>query len=221
MRVTTQMMENSAKRAGIPMARVSLLDYMSGSSDSNSLLDSIRKSSSKNNTVQKTGYEKLEKEAEELQKRAEKFVEDGEDNMFTKAKESGTTEEIEKAVKDLVESYNNTVAATTKAGGVLNEYYLQNIKELASGNNEALSNVGITLGKDGKLQIDEAKLKSAGVENLEKAFGADNSFTSKLAFLASRISENAEAGAKSVASNYGSNGSLYSNYTGSKYDIWG
>lgn len=221
MRVTTQMMENSAKRAGIPMARVSLLDYMNGSSSSNTLLDSIRKSSSKNNTVEKTSYEKLEKEAEELKNRAEKFVKDGEDNLFTKAKESGTTEEIEKAVKDLVESYNNTVTAAAKAGGVLNEYYLQNIKELADSNNEALSAVGITLDKSGKLQVDAAKLKSAGVENLEKAFGSENPFASKLAFLASRISENAEAGAKSVASNYGSNGNLNTNYAGSKYDIWG
>ncbi len=221
MRVTTQMIENSAKRAGIPMNRVSLLDYMNGNSNSSSLLDGIGKSSSKNNTVTKTGYEKLEKEAEELKKHAEKFTEDGEGSMFAKAKESGSTEEIEKAVKELVESYNDTAAAAAKAGGVLNEFYLQNIRDLAGGNKEALSAVGVTVDKNGKLQVDADKLKSAGVENLEKAFGPGNDFASKLAFLASRISQNAEAGAKSVASNYSANGNLYSNYAGHKYDIWG
>lgn len=220
MRITTKMLSETAKRAGITIRKTSLLDYINNDSSKNTLLNALDKTGAVD-SVRKISYEKLEKSADTLLKKAELFTEDGENNLFDKARESGSNQEIYDGVEAMMKSYNNTLKSLNTVSDTykLNAYYSKMLKEAAAESSEALSNVGITIAKDGTAVIDKDKLKAADIDSLEKAFGTSGTFSEKVAFLASRISDNAKANSESLSSLYGTTGNLYS-ALGSKYDFW-
>ena len=220
MRITTQMLNETARKTGVPINSGTLMNHLNNSASDNSLLKALNKSGSAADTKQKRDYEKLEKNAGQLQKSAEKLAAKGEDSLFEKAKESKDLEELCKEAQTLVEEYNNTMKILQSAPGSLNDYYYQMLQEAASGNSESLANVGITVSKNGKMTVDPDKLKAADIDALEKALGASGGFTSKVSFVAGRVSDNAKAGAESISSQYGANGSLLT-ASGSKYSVWG
>ena len=221
MRITTQMLNETARKTGIPINNTSLLNHIYNNGSGSNLLSSLDKNgSSAADTKQKSNYEKLEKKADQLQKSARSLAAKGEDSLYTKAKESGSTEEICKEVEALVESYNSTMEILRSSDGALNEYYRQMLQEAAEGNSKSLADVGITISKNGKMKVDAYKLKAADVDTLEKVLGSSRDFSSKVSFLAGRISDNAEAGSRSLSSQYGAKGNLYSS-SDSKYSFWG
>ena len=65
MRVTTQMLNESARKAGLPLHDTSLLNYINKENGGNGLLDAISNKNGQNNgnvsRMQKYGYEKMEK----------------------------------------------------------------------------------------------------------------------------------------------------------------
>jgi len=221
MRVTTQMLNNTANKSGIMLTGKSLLDYVNedGNSMGNGLLNALNKGSNVIDTAKKNSYEKLEKEADNLSQKAELFLPD-KDTLFDKARESGDSRELYNVIEALAESYNNTMAGLQSSSSALDGYYEQMLKEAAQENKEALEKVGIVIGKDGKMTVDKEKLEASDVDSLEKAFGPSNVFATKVAFIGSRISSNAEANAASYSSRYNSFGDLYSAMSG-KYDFWG
>lgn len=217
MRITTQMLDESARKAGLPINRSSLLDYVYGESSSDSLVSALPpKNNHAANAADKTKYEKQEKAADELYMQAQKFAAEGSDNIFKKA--DGT--EIYEEAETLIEKYNGLLSAMKKSTGALNEFYKQSMKDLAEGNKEALSEIGITAESNGSLKLDKDKLESVSVEKLEQVLGGSGAFTSKLSFLASRVADNANAYQESVSGSYLSNGDMVSNYR-NKYDFWG
>lgn len=220
MRITTQMLNETARKTGIPINSGSLLNHLNSSASDNSLLKALNKGSSAADTKQKSDYEKLERNADRLQKRAGSLAAKGENSLFAKARESKDTEEVCREVQALVEDYNNTMKILRSTSGPLNDYYRQMLQEAAAGNSKSLSGIGITVSKDGKLTVDSEKLKAADIDALEAALGEAGSFTSKVSFLAGRVSDNAEAGTKSLTNQYGANGSLLA-ASGSKYSFWG
>lgn len=225
MRVTTQMLNETARRAGLPLHQTSLLDYVNNSvgGTGNALLDALNNSGSTSSAAslrQKNNYEKLEKSADELEKSAEVFLAEGEKSIFDKVKKDGNTEDLYKSVEALVKSYNNTMDNLKSASGTLNSYYRQMLKEAVTENEAALSEIGITLSKNGTLNLDKDKMKAAGVEAVEKALGTSSTFSEKAIFLAERISDNAGANAESLSNQYNSNGNTYSALQ-NKYDFRG
>lgn len=71
MRITTQMLNASMRKAGLPINNVSLLNYVNGSSSqNNSLLSALNKNGIK---VNDKSYEKLKGLAESLQESAVKM----------------------------------------------------------------------------------------------------------------------------------------------------
>ena len=221
MRITNQMLNESAKKAGLPINYTSLLNYINNDSSENTLLSALSKNkSSAADTGKKSNYEKLEKSAEQLLQKAENFTTEGEESIFSKARESGSNQEIYDGVEALVETYNNTIKALKTASTPLNDYYRQMMQEAADENSEALESIGITIAKDGTAVLDMDKLKTADTDTLEKVLGTSGTFSKKVAFLATRISDNAEANAKSLTSQYNSKGDIYSALS-NKYDVWG
>lgn len=220
MRITTQMLSATARKAGITIKKKSLLDFINKDSSKSTLLGALDKSGAVD-TVRKSNCEKLEKEADMLLKKTEFFTEGGEKSVFDKARESGSGQEIYDGVEAMAESYNNTLKALNTVSDTykLNAYYSKMLKEAAAESSEALSNAGITIVKDGTMVIDKNKLKAADIGSLEKTFGTSGTFLEKAAFLASRISDNAKANLESLSSMYGLTGNLYS-ALGSKYDFW-
>ncbi len=220
MRITTQMLNETARKTGVPINNTSLLNHINGGSDGD-LLKVLNKGKTNGaDTKQKSNYEKLEKEADGLKKKADSLAAKGEDSLYAKARESGDLTELCKEAQELAESFNNTMKILQSSPESLNKYYAQMLQEAAEDNGEALAAIGITISKDGKATVDSDKLKAADVDALEKALGSSNDFTAKVSFLAGRISDNAQAGAKSLSSQYGRSGSLLSSADG-KYSFWG
>lgn len=220
MRITNNMLNESARKAGLPINNTSLLNYINSDSSENSLLNALNKSNSATDKVKKSSYEKLESEADQLLQSAEVFKDGGEDSIFARAREDGSNQEIYDAAEALVKQYNSVTAALKNASGALNDYYRQMLNEAVTENSEGLKNIGITLAKDGKLSIDADKLKSADINDLEQVLGTDNNFSTKIAFLATHISDNARTNLESLSSQYTSTGTFASTLA-SKYDCWG
>ena len=125
MRITTQMLANSAAKSGIPIQRTSLLDIINNKSSQN-LLGTIGKSMNTTSTgATKNNYAKLEDLSEKLSQSASKLAGSDKDSIYDKAKESGDTTDILSDVNKMVEAYNATMKQLKTTGGIMNEFYQQ------------------------------------------------------------------------------------------------
>lgn len=225
MRITTQMINEGARKAGLPIHGRSLLDYIKTDSSDNSLLNALNSNNNNAsinqsvNKISKNNFEKLEKSAESLQEKAEKFLLEGTDSILSKAAETQDNQQIFDSAKSLVEQYNSTIKNMKSTSSPLNDYYKQMFEEIIDENKSSLNAIGISKSSNG-LQLDETKMKSASLEDLEKALGSKSTFSAKVAYIASRISANAQTNMASVSSTYGSTGDIYSAIN-SKFDLWG
>jgi len=222
MRVTTQMMHASAKRAGISLGGTSLLNYINkdnGHSSQNALLNAL--STRQITGIDKTqaaNYKKLESTANSLEESLQAFLTEGEESVW---KNTGAdTKGLADAVESLLKNYNNTVKSLKNASNPLNDFYKEMLVEAATESETDLSAIGVTQNEDGMLTIDENKWKNADLEAVKKALDGNSPFISKTAFIVSRISDNAKANTESYSSQYGADGYSYVTNS-SRYDFWG
>ena len=223
MRITTQMMQASAKRAGISLGGTSLLNYInSGSTQTTqgALLNALNtKQHSAVSKTQSAGYEKLEKNADALSESLKTFLTEGEESIFQKAGEDRQL--LTDAVKQMVEDYNATIKSLKNTSNPLNDFYKEMMQEAGVESEADLVAIGITQKEDGTLALDEEKLKNADADIIKKALDGNGTFTSKIAFIAGRISDNAKANMESYSSQYGADGYSYVANSSSRYDFWG
>lgn len=225
MRITTQMMNESARKAGLPVNNTSLLNYINSDENNSSLLQALNKNKNTStaavDTVSKKNYEALGKEADKLTDATAVFLQENDDNLFTQAKESGDNQKIYDSIESLFENYNSTLKALKNTSGTLNDFYRQMLAETPEEAKDSLESIGITFAKDGTASVDMDKVKEADLETLENLFGSKSDFVSKMNYISTRISNNAQANVESLSSAYSSNGSLYSGSSSSKYDFFG
>ncbi len=220
MRITTQMLNQSAKRSGLDINRPTLLDYMKNKNMENPLYQALSRNRSINtNSVKLERYEKLEEEAGQLTKLTQKLLDDGEKSVFEQAKVSGDNQEIYNSVEKMFDGYNRTLKSLRTTSNTMNDFYRKMLMEAPEETREELEKLGITFGKDGTADVDMSKLKNADYETLEKHFGKDSDLVNKLEFVTSRISDNAKANVESIGSSYNASGTVYGNSINSKYDF--
>lgn len=218
-RVTSYMLDQASKKAGLPVNSSSLLNYINNDNKGNPLLESLQNKKDKVQSDNQKLYEALEDAAEALEDVTEALGSKKKDSIFEKAKQSGDSTEAVKNIKTLIAQYNELKKQLEKdAASPISAYYGRTIKELAAKNSETLGALGITVGKDGGIVIDEKKLKDAKIEDLEKMFGSDSEFIQKLQYLAAHVSDNASAEIKSISNLYGQDANAFSSYVNNKYD---
>lgn len=220
MRITTHMLNETAKRTGIPINQNNLLSYINNdsSSNGNTLLDALQKKEQVSPATV-SAYKKTQKAAENLMKQADKLAETGEKSFLEKLKESGETKEAFETVEQYVDNYNSTLSSLKKSTGALDQYYSQMLQEACADNSEKLEKLGVSIGKDGMLSIDKEKLEAASIEDIQEAFGTSG-LASKTSYIAQRAANNAQAGLESTSNQYDGTGSIYSQLA-SRYDFWG
>lgn len=218
MRMTDRVLNATALRSGLAINHVSLVDQL-GKKRQDSLLDALEQGSG-TKAGKKEDYSKLKKAAQQLAQGIEGLADEGEDSIFAKAKASGDREELNKSLQGLAKNYNDTLKKLRGTGSPLDVYYSQMLQEAAGDNSKALAGAGITFGKDGSMEIATDALEKADLDELERLFGASGSFSSKVAFLAGRISGNAQANEESSSSQYDASGHSYAAYS-NLYDNWG
>ena len=98
-------------------------------------------------------------------------------------KEDEKTGEVDKtkayeAAQQFVSSYNDLYSATRSSGNTAVSNKSEFVANMTNAYSRKLEAVGISVGTDGKLSIDEDKFKAADEDDLKKIFGKDNSYAS-------------------------------------------
>lgn len=151
MRVTTQMLNNAAAKAGLPINRSSLLNYINGNSSNVSLKDPLSKTR-KADSAKKADYDKLETSADEVVKSMDKLLTSGGENITASDLES------------FVDHYNEMLKSLSKTSDTLNNFYAQTIKDTVKGYQKELEQLGITMEKDGTLKFNKAQFAKFSAE---------------------------------------------------------
>ena len=214
------MLNESARKAGLDLNNPTLLDYMNKNSN-NTLYSALSKANqSTSDLMKKSNYEKLEKSSNELVDILNRLSDDGEEGLFSTAKKENDYKEIYNTIEKLINSYNNIIDNSKYITGTLESFYTKMLTEIPSEDSELLNSVGITVTKDDKIEFNSEKLKLVDTETLEKVFGNDSEFITKIAYVTSKIADNAEANVESLSSSYNQIGNIYSSVN-NKYDFWG
>lgn len=200
--------------------------------------DSVNKSSSKNaykdlfsNTnIANQAMTEVKSDTDQLAKSAGELLTKGDKSLFnvknitTTDAESGEKvtakgydmDAIAKAVKSFVSDYNAAVksgASSQNSNVMRNTQYMTKQTSIYK---NSLSDVGITIGDDNTLSLDEDKLKSANIETLKRMFNGSTSFAAQTVSRSRSIGQ-AATKAASATSTYGSTGqyNFYNNYASS------
>lgn len=210
-RTTTQMVNNSRRRAGLTARKSPLLrSTQNGRTGGSSRLDAMNASSVQSSRMARIGFEKLQKSASSLVEQMALLSEKAGDGK----KDMGAT------AANMVEDFNDTLKYLQQNSSILNDYYRQSMREIASGNKEELSQIGITVGKDGSLSLDKAKLEEADEETVKKVLGASGDFAKRINAIGTRVADNAKVNMETASSQYNSAGGMANSYL-SRFNIRG
>lgn len=170
--------------------------------------------------------------ANKLKESTNKLVATGKDSLFNKKEikqEDGTTKEdydtdaIYKAVSDFVKDYNSMIEASDKSNTSTIASRGDGMKSLTNVMSKSLAKIGITVGVDNKLSVDEKKFKEADINKVKSLFNGSTSYAAQVSSSASRIASMSSTklsqlngglynSSGSYGSSYAYSGSLYSSF---------
>lgn len=217
MRITMGMI-NKHGGGGLISSRKSLLSYVqSGKTGGSSRLSALNAKSGKTGSIAgaaaarytRSGYERLEKAADSLEKQAGSLGEKADRGMLSASD-----------VESLLSDYNNTLKNLYQCDGSLNNFYRQTLKQAATDNLNVLRQVGVSYGSDGSLSLNRTTFGNADAETVKAALGSGAGFMKRLGIVASRVSDSASANARTASSRYNAGGDISSSYF-SKYNFRG
>lgn len=191
------------------------------STDSDTTDKSTIGSTGKNTKVNSTGTVALstvKSEASDLVTSAKKLTATGKDSLFA-SEEKYDADATYKTVSNFITQYNDTVDALSKVSSTAVKSagnHMQNMTNIMS---KGLSKVGITVGTDGKLTVDEQKFKAADMSKVKALFDGSSSYAGVVSSAAGRIASQAGNQISQLGGGlYGSNGYYNSYYSGSLYN---
>lgn len=115
--------------------------------------------------------------------------------LYTKSSKSvfaeGDRDKIDAAVKQFVSDYNSLVMSTNKSNTKSVTNLASNMEGDVKAYASSLTNVGITIGVDGRLNINDEKFSAASVDKLTDLFNGSQSLSFKVASKAMQISTSA------------------------------
>ena len=147
------------------------------------------KSSSAKKDVDTTGLTQMKKDAESLKTSADAL---SKDDLWKKTDGKEDMTKIAGAVKDFANSYNKVI---DQAGKVNSKEVAQDMKFMTGMTGtftKILDKIGVSVGEDGKLSIDEDKLKKADVATVKSIFNGNGTYGSQIADKANSISKDTE-----------------------------
>lgn len=178
---------------------------------------SIRKNT-KLNSIGTVALSTVKSEASDLVASTKKLTATGKDSLFAN-EEKYDADAAYKAVGNFVTQYNDTVDALSKVSGTAVKNagnHMQNMTNIMS---KGLSKVGITVGTDGKLTVDEQKFKTADMSKVKALFNGSSSYAGVVSSAAGRVASQAGNQISQLGGGlYGSNGYYNSYYSGSLYN---
>ena len=150
-----------------------------------------------------TGLSKMKSEADGLKAATEAF---NKDDLWKQKDGAYDQDKVASAVKKFASKYNDVLTQSSKVSSK------DVTQQTMSG---SLSKVGVTVGADGKLSVDEDALKKADAKDVKALFSGNHSYVSQITNNASAIG----SAAVRSSSMYSSNGTLSSSLSG-LFDKW-
>lgn len=172
--------------------RRAIKDYYNNSnsskSSSNTNTTTSRRRSSSSNVLDKILYEKKYPTVSQKTQEANSKLTSGisslknsvaalqNENTYKTTSDSTTSaaDKTVSAVKDYVSMYNDVVGAAKKSTLARKTSHVAGMVQSSSANADKLAEIGITVKRDGTLQLNEDKLKSADISKVQELFSKDN-----------------------------------------------
>lgn len=131
----------------------------------------------KDKTVDKTGLSQMKKEADELKKSAEAF---NKDEMWKTTDGKYDMSKLAGAVKDFVKNYNDVVDQSAKVNSKEIAQSMKYMKSMTGTMSKALAKVGIEVGFDGKLTMNEDTFNKADGKSVKALFDGAASYGAQI-----------------------------------------
>lgn len=179
----------------------------------NSFVKSVAKSkaASQDNNVE---IKKLQETSKALSESAEALYGEKGRDLYTEDKR----DDLLKAVSGFVKDYNSTVDAVGSSDNAKVVRIGNSMAGNAVANYKLLSSIGIRVGTDSKLTLDEDTLKKANLSSIKSVFSGVGSFAYRTGASASYINNYAKNDAAKASGLYGASGSYSAYLQGSTYN---
>ena len=100
------------------------------------------------------------------------------ENTYTDTQNGqSATDKVASAMKNFVSQYNDVVNAAKQSTLSNKTAYIANMMKTTKANADKLSEIGITVNKNGTLQFNEATMKSAGISKVQEMFSSKDSMS--------------------------------------------
>lgn len=194
----------------------------SSATDKNKTTNKVKSSSDTVDTAKE--LDKVAEKATSLQTAAMKLaaVKEGSSSLYAKktiveTNQDGTTstrtdydyDTLVKSVKSFVSAYNETLDSVKTVASPSVQQKTQWMTQLTGQYKDELSAVGISLNKDGRMELNEETFRGKEMPELQKFFEGTDSVLGKLARKASNLAGAAELQSTKAASAYTAAGSNY------------
>lgn len=154
-----------------------------------------------------TGLSQMKKEADSLKASTDTL---NNADLWKATDGKYDTAKINEAVKGFVKNYNDTLAQASKVTSKDVSDSTNYMMSMTNTMSKALSKIGVNVGADGKLSLNEETLKKANINNVKSLFSGQASYGAQIADKATEISK----AAVKNASLYSSNGTASSLLSG-------
>lgn len=186
--------------------------YLGKQTETSSDKDSTSVKKPSKDAADTTGLTRMKTQADALKKSAKELTDD---DLWKTTNGKYDMDKISKAVKNFASEYNDTIDQTAKVNAKEVSQQTGFMTSMTKTMSKALSKVGITVGTDGKLSVDEEQLKKADTKELKALFSGSSSYGAQMEQKASAIS----SAALRSSSLYSSNGTMSSMLSGT-FEGW-
>ncbi len=139
--------------------------------------------------VDTTGLTQMKKDAEDLKTSAEAL---GKSDLWKKTDGKEDMTKIAGAVKDFANSYNKVIDQASKVNSKEVAQDMNFMTSMTDTFTKILDKIGVSVGDDGKLSVDEDKLKKADVATVRSIFNGNGTYGSQIADKANSISKDTQ-----------------------------
>ena len=159
--------------------------------------------------VDKTGLTQIKKDADELRASAEAL---NSDDLWKAADGKTDTAKISSAVKDFADKYNKVIDQSSKISSREVSQDVKFMTGMTDTFSKVLGKIGISVGEDGKLSVDDEKLKNADKATVKSLFDGSGTYGSQIADKAGSIYRDADMSSAIYGSNATTTSALSSVY---------
>lgn len=198
------------------------------SDDSTSSTSTTDKTSTTSTSISQDSSKTLaaiKSSTDDLKELALELVDSGKDSLFTKKEivtknEDGTETKTEgydmdaiyKAVSTFVDNYNNVMDDVKESDSSTVQSAVNNMTNITNIYTKSLEKLGITIGDDDKLTLNEDTFKAADTDKVKEMFNGSHSFAASISSQASFVNSAATREA-SKANIYTGSGTYSNNYS--------